>query len=462
MAKRRIAVVICNWNKKDYVIQCVESVLRSDEQDTDIYVVDNASTDGSIQALRERFGDRIVLLENPENKGGAGGFNAGIRHALDKGYPYIHLLDNDIVLDREAIRRLREALEADSSLGIAGSLIYIMDRPNVLQEMGSNVDWSVFNIKQNYHGHLDAGNLPAELECDVVPACSLMIRREVLEKIGAMDEQYFLYWDDIDLCYRTKLAGYRVAAFSASKAWHKRGAGVHHDTFAHYYAWRNRFYFFAKYCPDEKLDAFVHCFFEEWFRAIYFSYYKGQPSVARTITLAVEDALHNIRGPARERRIFQKETPRDSIGPAIRDAGPSVVIIDSPALNAMRQLIERIRHMRDDVHIRLAAEHHSPEVLQSHFPNEEIIPSSSLGEHEPATIFKTCSHVLDERNRLSRHVALYVDNYSNAVGGERDRRIIGQYDDLYEMYRAIHLPVLQTKIRDLRRTLREAETCPTL
>jgi hypothetical protein len=457
----RIAVVICNWNKKDYVIQCVESVLRSDTEDVDIYVVDNASTDGSVPALRERFGNRITVLGNPENRGGAGGFNEGIRYAFQKGYPYIHLLDNDVVLDRDAIGRLRVVLEEDPRLGIAGSLIYDMDRPQIVQELGSQVNWETFKMDWNYHGHHDTGNLPDEKECDCVPACSLMIRREVLDRIGGMDEQYFIYWDDIDLCYRTKLAGYRVAAFSGSKVWHKRGAINHVDTFSNYYYWRNRLYFFAKYCPDEKLHQFIDYFFEEYFRGIFFPYYKGQPSVAKSVVIAVEDALQNIRGRARPQRILQKEKAESSIDSIIREAGTAIAIIDSPALNVMRQLIERIRNIRSDVHIQLVAEYHSPDDLQLHFPNEEIVPAP-LKVNESTTVFKTCMHVLDERNRLSNHIALYVDNHSNAIGGEQDRKTIQQYDEVYRLYKTVHLPVLRVKIEELRQTLQEDGTCLTL
>jgi GT2 family glycosyltransferase len=103
---RKLAIVICNWNKKDYVLKCVESVFASDFHDYDLIVVDNASMDGSAEAIAARFGDSLCLIANPENIGGSGGFNTGIREALKKDYRYICLLDNDVVIDAAALRKL--------------------------------------------------------------------------------------------------------------------------------------------------------------------------------------------------------------------------------------------------------------------------------------------------------------------------------------------------------------------
>lgn len=79
-------IVICNYNKKEYVLRCIQSVLESDTQDYSIYVVDNASSDGSADAIRARYGDQVTVLENKENLGGSGGFNRGIRYALSQNH----------------------------------------------------------------------------------------------------------------------------------------------------------------------------------------------------------------------------------------------------------------------------------------------------------------------------------------------------------------------------------------
>ena len=98
-----IGVVICNYNKKDFVLQCVQSVLESKEKNFDIYVVDNASSDGSAEALKKAYGNRITVIENKENLGGSGGFNTGLRIVRDKGYSYFMCLDDDAAVDESRV-----------------------------------------------------------------------------------------------------------------------------------------------------------------------------------------------------------------------------------------------------------------------------------------------------------------------------------------------------------------------
>ena len=110
-----IAAVICNYNKSKYVTECIQSVLESSVRNFDIIVVDNASTDDSAACIREKYAGKLVLLENQENLGGSGGFNTGIRYAMEKGYEYVWCLDNDVLVDEKAVSVLYDFLENYSS-----------------------------------------------------------------------------------------------------------------------------------------------------------------------------------------------------------------------------------------------------------------------------------------------------------------------------------------------------------
>lgn len=105
-----IGVVICNYNKKDFVLQCVQSVLESKEKNFDIYVVDNASSDGSAEALKKAYGNQITVIENKENLGGSGGFNTGLRIVRDKGYSYFMCLDDDAAVDENALSAIWKSI----------------------------------------------------------------------------------------------------------------------------------------------------------------------------------------------------------------------------------------------------------------------------------------------------------------------------------------------------------------
>ncbi len=448
---KEIAVVICNWNKKDYVLNCIESVLASSYRNFDLIVVDNASTDGSTEAIKERFGSQVILIENERNLGGAGGFNTGIRYGLERKYRYIHLLDNDVYVDKRALEILHAKLESQSDLGIAGSIIYDMDHPATIQEMGSMIDWDTYHMKLNYQGHQDQGDIPDFIDCDYVPACSMMIRSSVLERIGGMDEQYFIYWDDIDLCHRVKREGNRISAFALSKVWHKRGVAVRKDTFANYYVWRNRIHFFAKYCSSEQMEHFVAAIFEEWFRSLYFSDYKGQRSSAHSIKLAVEDALHQIRGKAGESRILEKEILEDAIRTYLSQANKAA-IIDCNRLDIVRRVADRVRDERPDLELELVSKFHDPDSLSTQFDNLRVVDYRDWNRETGQAVIRTCVHILDERACLEDN-DLYVDAFFNTVYTQTDRRKLQSYDIIYEMHKNIHFPVLRTKLLELHAAL---------
>jgi hypothetical protein len=110
----------------------------------------------------------VILIKNKENTGGSGGFNTGMKEALKKDYRYLYLLDNDIILHENALTELYDYLESHQNVGIAGSLLYSMDNPTEIQELGAKIDWDNFIIKPNLKGSIDLG-VPKELECDYVP-----------------------------------------------------------------------------------------------------------------------------------------------------------------------------------------------------------------------------------------------------------------------------------------------------
>ena len=107
----KIGIYICNYNKKEYVLKCVESLLKQTLKNVDIYVVDNASEDGSAEALECLFGQKISIIRNCRNLGGSGGFNTGLRDALQKNYEYAVLMDNDVWVEKNAVQIMYEYME---------------------------------------------------------------------------------------------------------------------------------------------------------------------------------------------------------------------------------------------------------------------------------------------------------------------------------------------------------------
>ena len=136
----KIGVFICNYNKAEFVVRCVKSIREQTCQELDILVVDNASTDDSVKKLRDCFGEEITIIENEENVGGSGGFGRAIRMALELGYQYFMLVDNDAFLDKHAVEHLYRYMEAHGDTGICGAEILCMQHPDKIQDLGGRLD----------------------------------------------------------------------------------------------------------------------------------------------------------------------------------------------------------------------------------------------------------------------------------------------------------------------------------
>jgi GT2 family glycosyltransferase len=240
-------IIILNWNGWQDTIECVESCLKLTYPNFRILIVDNGSTDGSESILRERF-PSIDLIQSGKNLGFAGGNNAGIRHVLEQGADYIWLLNNDTIVDPSALNELVRVAQSDAEIGIVGSKIYYYDSPNIIWFAGGWLrNWSGTggNIGQLKE---DDEQYNAVTEVDFITGCSLLIKREVVAKIGLMDEHFFLIFEEVDWNQRVKEQGYKILYVPSSKVWHKVSASIGLDSPAvYYYLSRNSLLFTRKH-----------------------------------------------------------------------------------------------------------------------------------------------------------------------------------------------------------------------
>lgn len=316
----RVGVVICNFNKKNDVLDCIASVLENKYTDLFIYVVDNASSDGSAMAIMSEYADvpNMMLIVNEENLGGSGGFNTGLRKALEAEHEYLMCVDNDALLDENCVGALVEFLDKEAEAGIAAAKIYHRDDSDYVQQFGSFIDWHNYSVNSVYYNHLEDGTMPEVVYTDAVPACALMIRKSVIDKIGVMPEENFLYWDDTEWCVRCTMAGFQVASVGAAKALHAMGARKEDvNTFPTYYAWRNWVKFFLDHTPKMMLEDMAEMFLKSVFEVNYSCLYRSEPNKSKTVMLALDDALHGVLGKAREGRIFDLENTYQGLKDAV-------------------------------------------------------------------------------------------------------------------------------------------------
>ena len=240
-------VVILNWNLKNDTIMCVESVLAAGVALDRIIVVDNGSTDGSVEAFAIHFSPALPVVRNAQNLGFAGGMNVGIQYALAHGAASVLLLNNDTIIDSAMVTALLTAGQALNAAGILGPAIYHYDHPEQLWRLGDiRHRWLPMPLTIRWNARRSPGSAP--LQVDYVTGCGMLVRREVFEQIGLFDTRYFMYFEDADFCRRTRDAGYTVWCVPEAKMWHKVSSTAQRDMpFNRYYRALNQIRFYHEH-----------------------------------------------------------------------------------------------------------------------------------------------------------------------------------------------------------------------
>jgi GT2 family glycosyltransferase len=236
----KICIVILNWNGWEDTVDCVASCLKLTYATVTIIIVDNASTDGSESILHERFPD-IRIIQTRTNLGYAGGNNVGIRHAFESGADYVWLLNNDTVVDPAALNEMVRVAEQDPRVGMLGPKILLHSRPEYLNCIGSTINLITGQPRLVGLGEKDDGRFDDIREMDTLSGCSLLVRKEVVDAVGLLDERFFLFYEETDWILRAKRAGYRMLYVPGAKIWHKVSASVggHQSPLMLYYMTRN-------------------------------------------------------------------------------------------------------------------------------------------------------------------------------------------------------------------------------
>lgn len=245
-----VAVVVLNYNGTADTLECVRSLLRA-RCPARIYVVDNGSRPPLRPALEEA-GIHVRLIENAENLGFTGGNNVALRAALDDGARYVLLLNNDTTVDPGFLEPLVAALERDPALGLVTPKIYFYGQDRVFWAHGARVDrWTGRSPHIGVY-EKDRGQYDAIGEVDRITGCAMMCRREVVERVGMLDDRFFIYCEELDWCLRIRRAGYRLAVVKDSVIWHKghRDAGRIGRPFIAYLQTRNQLLLLRKNSND--------------------------------------------------------------------------------------------------------------------------------------------------------------------------------------------------------------------
>jgi GT2 family glycosyltransferase len=244
--KTKVYVVIPNWNGEDHIVECLNS-LSEQTQPLKIIVVDNGSSDDSVNIIKDGF-PSVEVLEFPDNAGFAGGVNRGIKEALKQGAQYIALFNNDAIADKNWLRNLVNGAEKTPKAGIITGKFMRMDKKH-LDSTGENYStWAMpFPRGRNQE---DTGQLDTPEYVFGASGGASLYKARMLKEIGLFDEEFFAYFEDVDISYRAQMAGWRVWYEPKAVAYHHIGATSSKlGNFTRYHATKNFYMTYAKNMP---------------------------------------------------------------------------------------------------------------------------------------------------------------------------------------------------------------------
>lgn len=199
-------------------------------------LVDNASVDNSVEIVRSRF-PQVNIIESKKNAGFAGGCNLGLNDRLAGDADFFVFANSDITAHEEWLHELVAAAKSDGAIGICQSLVYLAEKPDIINTAGNEAHYLAFGFCGHYL-EKDHGQFEDVTDIPFASGAAMLIKRQVLEEIGRFDEDLFLYQEDLDISWRARLAGYRIVLASRSHAYHHYSFDRNKDKY--YYLERNR------------------------------------------------------------------------------------------------------------------------------------------------------------------------------------------------------------------------------
>lgn len=264
--RKKVGVIILNYHGLKDTLECIKSIEDSDvnQNNLTIYLVDNDSKSHEREKLLNELKKykNIIYISSEKNLGFSGGNNAGIKKAITDGCEYLFLINNDTTVDKNTIVNLITSFDSDKKTGVIGAKIYFTkdceyhkdrynkkDRGKVIWYAGGIIDWPNMLLSHRGVDEVDIGQFDKKEKTDYVSGCAFLTKASVLKEAGFFNEDYFLYYEDADLCQRIKRLGYNLYYEPRATVRHKNASssGKPGSPIHVYYQTRNRMLFGFKY-----------------------------------------------------------------------------------------------------------------------------------------------------------------------------------------------------------------------
>lgn len=217
-----VAIIVINYNLKEDTADCIDSLLQAGAQLEQIRVVDNGSTDGSIEFLRARFGESLAIEASPVNRGFAFAVNTGIKAALPGGAGWFLILNNDTLVDAHFLEELERAATSHRQYDLWGPLILYHSQPNTIWFLAQRlIPGTLITRRLQFQKDERHLKLDEVFPADFLSGCTMMIGQRVVEKIGLFEEISLIYAEEVEYCWRARQAGFKMATATRARMWHK-------------------------------------------------------------------------------------------------------------------------------------------------------------------------------------------------------------------------------------------------
>ncbi|MCL4262550.1 MAG: glycosyltransferase family 2 protein [Anaerolineae bacterium] len=256
MNQIRVLVIILNWQQPEITIECVQSVRAMYTSGVDVLVVDNGSGDDSITQLQILPPD-VSLLALPENLGFAGGVNCGLRQAMQAGYDYALLLNNDAFPAPDMLDSLLAETANDIAL-LCPKIFYEM-APTRIWFAGGRQDRRLLEMRDTGRGEPDSPAWSGSRDVDYLVGTGLLVNVTAVAHAGLLDEHFFMYYEDLDWSIRLRQAGYRLRFVGAAHLYHRvsLSSGGENSPLHRYYLARSSVIFFSRHARAGCVGAIV-------------------------------------------------------------------------------------------------------------------------------------------------------------------------------------------------------------
>jgi len=298
-----VYIILLNWNSAADTLRCLRAVAGLRGEQAQVMVVDNGSEPADLERLRSgiaRWGLAVELVETGENLGFGGGCNVGMRLALERGAKFVWLLNNDAVPHPDALQAMLRVMERDAQVGAVGSVIYDLERPERVQTWGGGRVWRWAGVARHHRRPVATGRI------DYLTAASILLRREALERTGLFDDDtFFMYWEDVDLCFRLRMQGWKLAVAGDAMIWHQRSSSLGHaNPLKDYYVTASSRQFLRRYAPGPRLAMTLGALGRIARRLL-----RGRWRNVRAIVFALWDRPYDLSSPTVVGAVSQGDGP---------------------------------------------------------------------------------------------------------------------------------------------------------